>query len=133
MQKYDVKGSTPAEKIRDLVGQATALGEHTVGMIDDIEVSAWPQDDPVEVFNAYEQSKASVVPMATEFRKMTTEEATKVVKEIVRKANSEDEIREGLNKAGFNGAAAAISSTRSGPMFMAMVMVWGPKGDTIRA
>lgn len=65
--------------------------------------------------------------------KMTTNEATTVVKEIVRTANSENEIRERLNEAGFNGAAAAVTSTRSGPMFMAMVMVWGPKGETIRA
>lgn len=67
------------------------------------------------------------------FHKLTTEEATALAKSCTRGANSVEEIRERLTEAGFNGAAAAISSTRSGPMFMAMVMVWGPNGESISA
>lgn len=65
------------------------------------------------------------------FHEMTTDQAKAAVKDIIRGANSDAEIRERLNQRGFNGKAAAISSISHGSMYMAMVMVWGPKGEVI--
>ena len=67
------------------------------------------------------------------FRELTKDEATDLAKGCVIGASSDEEIRRRLTEAGFNGEAAAISSIRSGPMFMAMVMVWGPNGEVISA
>ena len=64
---------------------------------------------------------------------MTTEEKQKEkqwLRGIIRGARSEAEIRRRLTEAGLNGAGAAVSTHTSsdGMMFMAMVMVNGPKG-----
>ena len=67
-----------------------------------------------------------------EFEKLTKEEATLLAKSCIQGAKSEEEIRRRLSEAGFRGTAA-VTSTRSGQMFMAMVMVWGPKGEIINA
>lgn len=53
MQTYVPNGKSSAEKIRDLVGQATATGEFTVARIGDVDICAWPHDDPVEVYKDY--------------------------------------------------------------------------------
>ena len=57
---------------------------------------------------------------------LTEEEATQIVKEIVRTSRSEAEIRRRLTEAGFNGNFAAVTTLSHGSMFMAMVMVYGP-------
>lgn len=67
------------------------------------------------------------------FNELTKAEAQDLAKGCVIGAKSEGEIRENLIKAGFNGESAAITSTRSGPMFMAMIMVCGPHGEVISA
>ena len=67
------------------------------------------------------------------FHELSSKEAKAIVKEVVCSSQSEDQIRARLTEAGFNGAAAAITSTSSGPMFMAMVMVYGPRGEVIDA
>ncbi len=69
------------------------------------------------------------------FRELTTEEATDLAKSCMHGAKSEDEIRRRLTEAGFNGAAAALTSTshtsHGMTMFMAMGMAYGPKGEII--
>lgn len=67
-----------------------------------------------------------------QFHQLSTEEATAVVKGIANSSNSEDEIKRRLTEAGFNGNAAAITSTSHERMFMAMVMVNGPHGEIIQ-
>ena len=67
------------------------------------------------------------------FCELTREEATALARRIVCSSNSEGEIRRRLTEAGFNGKAAAICSQSLGPMFQAMVMVWGPRGEVINA
>ena len=67
------------------------------------------------------------------FNELTSDEAKAVVKEIVRTSNSEEQIKCRLTEAGFNGDKAAITSTRSGPIFMAIVMIYGPKSEIISA
>jgi hypothetical protein len=69
--------------------------------------------------------------MAKTFSELTTDEAKDIVGKIVRSSKSEDEIRHRLSEAGFNGEDAAISSQRCGPMFQAMLLVWGPRGEII--
>lgn len=63
------------------------------------------------------------------FSELTKDEATAIVRQIVNSSNSEEEIRRRLTDAGFNGYAAAVNKTRSGPVLF-MAMVHGPK-DTI--
>lgn len=65
------------------------------------------------------------------FREITDDEAKDIVRGIVNSSCSEDQIRQRLTEAGFNGAAAAVTSTSHGNMFMAMVMVYGPHGQII--
>jgi len=69
------------------------------------------------------------------FNEMTTDEAETVAERIVASSKSEDDIRRRLTEAGFNGAAAAIASTSHTScgitMFMAMVMMYGPRGEVI--
>ena len=52
---------------------------------------------------------------------------------IIRGARSEAGIRRRLTEAGMNGDGAAVSTHTSSDdkMFMAMVMVYGPKGRVI--
>ena len=45
--------------------------------------------------------------------------------------NADDEIKRRLTEVGFHGNAAAIATHSCGPMFQAMVMVWGPNGELI--
>lgn len=75
--------------------------------------------------------------MSKPFSELSKDEATKLAKNCVLGANSEDEIRRRLTEAGFDGAAAAVTSTSHSShgmtMFMAMVMVWGPHGEVINA
>lgn len=65
------------------------------------------------------------------FSKLTEDEANTVVREILLKATSDDDLVARLDAAGFSGGAAAISSEGRGLSYMAMVMVWGPNGETI--
>lgn len=65
------------------------------------------------------------------FLELTKDEATDLARTIVRSSRSEDEIRRRLTEAGFNGETAAICSQRCGPMFQAMVMMWGPQGEIV--
>jgi hypothetical protein len=71
--------------------------------------------------------------MSKLFSELSKDEATQVVRQIVRSSNSEDEIKRRLTEAGFDGEAAAICSQRCGPMFQAEVMVWGPNREVISA
>ena len=71
--------------------------------------------------------------MSKPFSELSEDEATQVARQIVRSANSEDEIKRRLTETGFNGESAAICSHRHGSMFQAMVMVWGPRGEIISA
>ncbi len=67
------------------------------------------------------------------FHKLTKDEATDLAKKC--KGGSHDEIRRRLTEAGFNGAAAALTSTshtsHGMTMTMTMGMVWGPQGEII--
>ena len=69
------------------------------------------------------------------FKELTPEEAKDLAKDCTRGAKSEAEIRLRLTEAGFNGAAAALTSTsctsHGMTMFMAMGMVHGPDGNTV--
>lgn len=65
------------------------------------------------------------------FRELTAPEAKVIVKDIVRSSHSEEEIRRRLTEAGFSGAGAALCTHSFSDMFQAMVMVWGPHGETI--
>jgi hypothetical protein len=65
------------------------------------------------------------------FAKLTEDEANAIVRDILRSANSDEEIVARLDAAGFNGGGAAIHSQGHGICYMAMVMVWGPNGETI--
>ena len=67
------------------------------------------------------------------FNTLTKDEATALARSCVRGAKSEAEIRDRLTAAGFNGEAASIDSTREGGYFMAMALVWGPRGEVISA
>jgi hypothetical protein len=75
--------------------------------------------------------------MSKPFSELNKDEATELAKNCVRGAKSEDEIRRRLTESGFDGAAAAVTSTSHSShgmtMFMAMVMVWGPRGEVISA
>lgn len=73
----------------------------------------------------------SLAPTPKPFAELTKDEATAIAKEVVRSSDSEQEIRRRLTEAGFDGRAAAVHSHRSGPMFQAMVMVFGPRGEVI--
>jgi hypothetical protein len=68
-----------------------------------------------------------------EFEELSEEELIRLAKDCVRKSSSKEEIKKNLNEAGFNGDSAAISSTGSGLLFQAMIMVWGPNGKVINA
>jgi len=65
------------------------------------------------------------------FNQLSTAEATRIARQIVRRADSEQEIRQKLNEAGFNGNAAAILPCHSGGPFMAMALIYGPNGGII--
>lgn len=65
------------------------------------------------------------------FRRLTEDEANIVVRQILRDARSDDDLIARLNTAGFAGEAAAIHSRSHGGFYDAMVMVWGPNGETI--
>ena len=67
------------------------------------------------------------------FHELTTEEATDLARNCKLGAKSNDEIKRRLTEAGFHGEAAAVTSISHGPMFMAMLMVWGPNGEIISA
>jgi hypothetical protein len=66
------------------------------------------------------------------FHSLTTEEARELARFCIIGAKSEDEIRQRLTAEGFDGEAASVTSIRSGPMYMARVMVPGPNGEVIR-
>lgn len=73
----------------------------------------------------------TVLERPKKFYEHTHEEAKQRVRDIVRSSNSDEEIRQHLTEAGFNGAAAAITTVTIGDHFMAMVMVNGPMGEII--
>jgi hypothetical protein len=62
---------------------------------------------------------------------LSFDKAKALARECTRGANSETEVKERLTEAGFDGAAAAVTSHRSGEMFMFMAMIHGPDGKTI--
>jgi len=64
------------------------------------------------------------------FGELTEEEATTIVREIVKAAKSVDAIRNCLTTRGFDGRAALIAPVYE-PMFTALVQVWGPRGEVI--
>ena len=70
------------------------------------------------------------------FHSLTKDEATVLARSCKLGAKSEDEIRRRLTAAGFDGAAAALTSishSNNGmTMFMATGMVYGPQGEIIR-
>lgn len=69
--------------------------------------------------------------MPKAFSELTTEEATKLAKDCVCRARSDQEVKDNLTKAGFPGDAAAVCSISCGPMYTAMVLVWGPRAEVI--
>ena len=68
------------------------------------------------------------------FDELTEEEAATLAREILRSSHSEDDARRRLTDAGFRGDSAVrgIVSKNSGPIFEALMMTWGPKGEVIR-
>jgi hypothetical protein len=67
------------------------------------------------------------------FEELTLDEATKIVRKILAFSWSEEEIREKLSEAGFDGAAAAVETTKVGTSFNATAIVSGPGGELITA
>lgn len=65
------------------------------------------------------------------FEDLSEDEANAVIRRIINTARSDDELRDGLVAAGFDGASAAIHSDTHGSSYMAMVMVHGPGGEII--
>ncbi|MCR4334059.1 MAG: hypothetical protein NUV60_03570 [Patescibacteria group bacterium] len=59
MRRYTPVGKTVAEKIRDLVNEATATQKYTVGTIDGFDLGVWPNDDIGEVLQEYQFQKDS--------------------------------------------------------------------------
>ena len=65
------------------------------------------------------------------FGELTKIEAKDLARGCVRGARSEQQIRERLTKAGFNGEIAAIDTMSDGTSFSATIMVYGPHGEVI--
>lgn len=69
--------------------------------------------------------------MPKPFHELTKGEATELAKNVVRTSESDEQIRQRLTEAGFDGSEAAICSMGSGSTYQAMVMVFGPNDEVI--
>lgn len=65
------------------------------------------------------------------FDYLTKEDANEIVRQIKRGAKSDENLRDLLTNAGFDGKAAAVTSISLGPWYWPLVMVWGPTDEII--
>ena len=66
------------------------------------------------------------------FNELTKDEVEELAKECVQGSRSEEEVRERLTNAGFDGHSAIICSHSSSLHFSPEVMVFGPNHEVIR-
>ena len=66
------------------------------------------------------------------FLRLTVSEAIVIARQIVSSSKSAREIKRRLTEAGFSGKATVINLYSRGSRFRAIVIVRGPKGETIR-
>lgn len=71
--------------------------------------------------------------VTTPYEQLSREMVEKTVKNIIRLAKSDDEIRSEirLQLNYLDAAGIAITTTTSGPMRMSMVMMWSPDGKSM--